>query len=228
LSRNFHLPGLNDLYWIPGGNLNLKPEKGYSSDISLEYKEQIGSSLKIDSRLNIYYSLIDDWIIWRPGEYGYWTAENIQKVASRGVEYQFFADYDLEKLQTTLFVNYSFTKATNLENSYLNADTEGKQLIYVPMHKGNTALRLSLLSNYISYNFSYTGKRYTTTSNEESRNSLPAYVLHGFNIGREFNVNRFSADLNVRINNLLGLDYQAVLERAMPGRNYQLTLNMRF
>lgn len=228
LSRNFHLPGLNDLYWIPGGNINLKPEKGYSSDFSVEYKEQILGSIAIDSRLSIYYSLIDDWIIWRPGEYGYWTAENIRKVASRGAEYQFSADYALEDFRTTLYMNYSFTKATNLENNNLNADIEGKQLIYVPVYKGNSILRLAMRSNYFSYNFSYTGRRYTTTSNEESRNSLPAYVLHGFNIGREFNVNRLSADLNVRVNNLLGLDYQAILERAMPGRNYQLTLNLRF
>ena len=35
-SRNFRLPTFNDLYWEPGGNLDLKPEDSYQIDIGQE------------------------------------------------------------------------------------------------------------------------------------------------------------------------------------------------
>lgn len=227
LSRNYHLPGLNDLYWMPGGNRFLKPERGYSSDFSIQFREEIGSIVKFDSKLNVFYSLIDDWIMWRPGEYGYWTAENIRKVASRGLEYQFSADYNAGILRSEFFVNYSYTKTTNIED-YSEANIKGKQLVYVPGNKGNAFLRLSRKSYYILYNYSFTGKRFTTTSNEDFRASLPAYVLHGLSTGRTFIVEKVVVELNLKVNNLMGINYQTILERAMPGRNYHLTLSLRF
>ncbi|MCF8391499.1 MAG: TonB-dependent receptor plug domain-containing protein [Bacteroidales bacterium] len=228
LSRNFHLPGLNDLYWIPGGNIDLKPEKGYSSDISLDVKGRFGKFWEYHSQMNFYYSLVNDWIIWRPGEYGYWTAENIRKVASRGLEIQTTAAYSSGSFHSDFFLNYSFTKASSIDESITNAEVIGKQLMYVPRHKGNAFARVGWNSNYMLYNFSFTGKRFTTSNNEDYGNNLEAFALHGLTTGRSFSLNRFSADLNFKVRNLLDLNYQTILERAMPGRNYQFTLNLKF
>ena len=35
IGKLYRLPTINDLYWNPGGNINLQPENGYSNDIGL-------------------------------------------------------------------------------------------------------------------------------------------------------------------------------------------------
>ena len=34
-SKNFRIPTFNDLYWQPGGNINLKPENSYQFEFDL-------------------------------------------------------------------------------------------------------------------------------------------------------------------------------------------------
>ncbi|MGL5317388.1 MAG: TonB-dependent receptor plug domain-containing protein, partial [Bacteroidales bacterium] len=41
-SYNFRAPSMNDLYWQPGGNPDLQPETGFSSEITLESHPQFG------------------------------------------------------------------------------------------------------------------------------------------------------------------------------------------
>src|SRR5690606_28784424 len=86
ISRSYRIPTLNDRYWSPGGNLELKSETGiaYESGLGLSlHKEQSTLSLEITG----YFNNVDDWIIWRtsPGE-SFWSPENIDKVHARGVE----------------------------------------------------------------------------------------------------------------------------------------------
>lgn len=227
-TKNYHLPNLNDLYWIPGGNDKLKPEQGYSSDLSVEYSGSLRNNLSLNTSFNAYYSIIDNWILWTPGDYGYWTAENMKKVSASGFEYHFSSEFKMARFSSRFFTNYSYTRTINLEDPFENADMVGKQLIYVPIHKANSQLRIKFNSNYCSYNYRFVGKRYTTSSNDDFRRSLPGYELHGFIFGKEFRRNKISYDINMKFNNLLDSDYQAVLERAMPGRNFIISLNLKF
>ena len=139
LSRNYHKPNLNDLYWLPGGNPELKPEDGFSSDLSVR-KIWKTSSSELDLKLSGFASLIDNWIIWRPAANGayYWEADNLKKVFSRGAEFSSSWRYHPnEKIKMAVNANYSFTRSTN-ENAVESVDqSRGKQLIYIPKHKGN-------------------------------------------------------------------------------------------
>jgi iron complex outermembrane receptor protein len=65
IARNYHEPSLNDLYYIPGGNPELKSEKGATADIGTGYSGNIGKS-SYHVTLNGYFSEIENWIIWLP------------------------------------------------------------------------------------------------------------------------------------------------------------------
>ena len=41
VSRNYRLPTLNDLYWVPGGNPNIEPESGWSQEVGLSYASNL-------------------------------------------------------------------------------------------------------------------------------------------------------------------------------------------
>ena len=226
-SRNYHLPTLNDLYWLPGGNPNLRPEIGYSADFGIDYYEKY-ENIQFKTSIDAYASLIDDWIIWRPSEYRYWTAQNIKKVFARGVEFSCNIKGNIKKFNYQIITNYTFTKTTNLTSTTNNDLSIGKQLIYIPLNTFNLHINLNYKKFYIDNSFLYTGRRYTTSSNQENRHILPAYFLNNFAIGKQFNFKKFNFALRFKIENIFNQQYQAVLYRAMSGRNFKFLLMFEF
>lgn len=221
-TRNYHQPSLNDLYWLPGGNDKLKPEQGYTGDIALDYSFKKDAVFVVNTSLGGYMSYINDWIIWRPGEYRFWQAENIKTVFARGIEATFSSRVLVSKFNFELFTNYTFTKTTNEEQISPEDNSVGKQLMYIPLHKANLMLSTGYNGFKFSYNLALNGERYTTSSNEITRHVLPKYSLHDIYFGKEMLVFGKLLEVQFRINNLFNLDYQAILWRAMPRRNYKV------
>lgn len=226
-TRNYHQPTLNDLHWLPGGNPDLRPERGYTADFSAEYNRSVGS-VSMMTGLTGYLSDIDDWIIWRPSEYRYWTAENIKKVYARGMEVNFRFCYQIAGIKMALHGNYGYTRTTNQDPDQIGDESEGKQLIYIPVNKANLLFDAGWKGYYFYYMWSFTGERFTTSSNEATRHTLPAYDLHQLTLGKRLTVLKAELDIQFRINNLFDKDYQAILWRAMPRRNYNFLIKCSF
>lgn len=222
-TRNYHRPTLNDLYWIPGGNPNLEPEKGITADISASYSYS-PNRWKADVKLTGYLSRIQDWIIWQPSEYRYWTPQNVKTVLARGIELNTSVGYKARNLAINLSASYAFTKTTNQQETSLDDDSKGKQLIYIPLHKANMMLDVQYRFLYFFYNWTFTSERFTTSSNDLSRHSLPPYNLSDITLGARFH----NFDIAAKINNLFNIDYQAILWRPMPRQNYSLLIKYSF
>lgn len=232
LARNYHQPGLNDLYWFPGGNPDLKPEDGYSGDISFSYSKKTGG-LAFSGQLTGFASLIDNWIVWQPSPNGayYWEAANLRKVFARGVEFQSTAGFKLfSSFLIHLKGNYSFSATSNVDAVASVDESRGKQLIYIPKHKANLFAETSFKSYYLKVNAPFTGKRYTSSNNEESdyEKVLNPYWLVNLSGGRKFELKPFFVDLAFGVENVLNTDHMAILWRPMPGRFYSLTIQLGY
>ncbi len=228
ISRNYHQPTLNDLYWSPGGNPLLKPEHGYSGDVGLYYSFLPDSLCKITVSATAFASLIKDWIIWQPGEFRYWTATNMQEVFARGFESKMDASATHNKWKFQLSLNYSYTRTANHETDENGILSFKNQLIYIPIHKANSMFNVFYRSFSIHYNVNFTGERYTLASNEETHHSLPWFTLHNIGFGKVFEFNRLKLEVQAKVNNLINTDYQAILWRAMPRRNAQIYVKISF
>ena len=77
---------MNDMYWVPGGNPELKNEYAYIYELVYEMNQKISDRLNIKYDLSVFRYNIKDMIEWHPGEYSYWTADNIENVNSTGCE----------------------------------------------------------------------------------------------------------------------------------------------
>ena len=91
-SHNYRNPTLNDLYWNPGGNENLKGENGKTVDLDINYLYE-NLNFNLDLRTGFYYSKVNDWIQWVPTTYRYWTPQNVSEVLARGAEFHLKANY---------------------------------------------------------------------------------------------------------------------------------------
>jgi len=232
LSRNYHQPGLNDLYWIPGGNPDLKPENGTTGDLSYSFSYRKGQTVA-SAQATAFASLIDNWIVWQPSASGayYWEASNLREVFARGVEIQASWQSELAKaIPINLKCNYSYSATSNTDAVPSVDESRGKQLIYIPKHKANIFAEADYKQFYLKINAPFTGKRYTSNNNVESdyEKVLNAYWLINLTGGRSFNLNAFQLDASFSIENLANTDYMAILWRPMPGRYYSLTLQFNY
>jgi outer membrane cobalamin receptor len=230
-ARNYHKPTLNDLYWLPGGNPNLLPEDGYTGDVSLSGQFETGT-VSLKSEATIFVSKIENWIIWQPSASGayYWEAANVKSVLSRGLEYQLSAKTTWKKIYFNGGGNYSYTHTTN-ENAVNSVDqSRGKQLIYIPKHKGNAYLAATWHSFSVKYDLEYIGKRYTKSSNLESdfERVLNPYWLSKISVDKRLDFNAFQMHLKCTVENLFNQEYQSILWRPMPGRFYTFTIALNY
>ncbi len=227
ISRNYNMPTLNDLYWMPGGNPNLLQEIGYSADVNLEFTNKFKNNI-IKNSASIYASLIDNWIVWRPSEFRYWTAQNIKKVFARGIEYSFNIEGRHNKIKYQIIGNYAFTKTTNQKTNLTGDKSIGQQLIYIPKNTFGLFGTTSLKGYYSKIDFNYIGKRYTTSSNLENRHTLPPYSICNINFGKNMTYKKTNFNIKLTVNNLFNNKYQTILYRAMPMRNYSMNLRFEF
>jgi len=229
-SRNYHKPNLNDLYWIPGGNPDLLSEDGYTGESGIRFSKS-KPHWNLESSMNIYASLIDNWIVWHPSANGAypWEADNIKKVFARGIEWNLKYNLDFYKhwkLKTV--ANYAYTSTTNINAVESVDESRGKQLIYIPRHTANLMIGLNYKSWEFNINNFVIGKRYTTSSNVESdyESNLSAYTLFNLSLEKGFSWKKFSAHIGCRVENIFDTDYMSVLWRPMPGRYYSLNLQI--
>ncbi len=230
-SRNFHKPNLNDLYWLPGGNPGLLPEDGYSGDLSFKYEKQ-GKYFHAKNQLTLYGSRIENWILWQPASNGayYWEANNVKDVFSRGLEYQGSLHIKSKKSSIDIHGNYAYTRTSNLNAKNSVDKSRGKQLIYIPKHTANVFLNYQKNNYSIQYSVSYIGKRYTTSSNENNdfEQVLTPYWMNSISASKLLVFNRIRLTVKGKINNLFDIGYQSILWRAMPGRNYSITIGINY
>lgn len=223
LARVYRLPTLNDLYWRPGGNPQLKPESGYAVEAGLVLSGKI-KILGISSELTAYSRTVDHWIIWLP-EAGYWTPRNVRRVWSRGTETHTTLSLRTGKVGWLLTVLTSYVLSTPTRSETLHDQAIDRQLIYTPMYTGMVRLMLTWKDLRVAYRHSYVGYRYLSSDNTQY---LPPYDLgtvmlaHTVKAGRQADLEFF-----MTLHNIWNTSYQVVSQRPMPGFNLQGGLSLR-
>ncbi|MCD6065426.1 MAG: hypothetical protein K0S33_252 [Bacteroidetes bacterium] len=220
----FRLPTLNDLYWNPGGNPDLKPEQGYSEEAGLELKKQTGNwNLFFD--ITYFNRDITNWISWLPGGGGTWSPVNIMQVWSRGCETHATVSYSRKKFKAynktlTNYIVSTYQKAINE-----NDESVGRQLIYTPMYSGSNTSVLSYKDLSLIYTVSYTGYRYLSSDNYQY---LKPYWLHNTGIVYTFHHKKTETLVSAGIDNVFNRSYEVVPSNPMPLRYWKLGIQFKF
>jgi outer membrane cobalamin receptor len=217
ISRNSKTPALNDLFWLPGGNPDLKNEYAFIYELSYLMCRKISPLIILKYDLTLFRNNVKDMIQWHPGEYSYWTADNIQNVNSTGLESNLNLNYSISNFKSALNLGYSFTKATTAGSKDDADNTKGRQLIYMPENQVNASFTLNYKSVYSSWVADFTGKRYITVENSRY---LPGYFINSIATGIKFDLHGNSLDMNLSIDNLFNVRYQTIAYYPLPGRSY--------
>ncbi|HLV40089.1 TonB-dependent receptor plug domain-containing protein [Xanthomarina sp.] len=211
-SKNFRIPTYNDLYWFGSGNLELNPETSNQIELGNEFTFN-----KISFSVVGFYNDIKNMIRWLPAG-SIWKPVNTDHVLSYGLEAKLQIEQQFQSHKIALGSTYAYTVSEN-------KDTE-KQLIYVPYHKATAILNYQYKRMSAYYEALYVGEVFTLSDNNP-KYILDAYVLS--NAGAEYALGKNrNYTLGIQIKNLFNINYQAVVNRYMPGINYNFYINLNF
>ncbi len=222
VSRNYRLATFNDRFWMPGGNPELLPESGWSEELSLAYQLE-KKTLQTKVSLTAFNRQIDNWILWsiREGQV-FWSANNITRVWSRGLEPRLSMSYAFSDLKLSLRGGYDYIRSTNqvaLERPSLDA---GQQLVYNPTHQAFGSIALTWKGLHFAYQHNYTG-----AANGVS-DPLEAFQVGQIRLQYAGAFKQYRAKLYFNLNNVWDADYIVVERRPMPGIHFQTGIKVSF
>lgn len=199
-SHNYRLPTLNDRYWTPGGNPELRPEYSWNIEIGNQFNYK-GLLFK----LGAYAQWLRDQILWLPvGGTGLWSPRNEPLVRAWGIETQL--RYTVQPHpHWALLIDARYTFASTKNDG-------GFQLLYTPQHNAALQLRLHYRGAYLQYQHLFVGPRSITMDNSEW---LPWYQVGNLELGYALPQAGF---VFVRCSNMGNTAYEVVSQRRMPGR----------
>ncbi|WP_321480175.1 TonB-dependent receptor domain-containing protein [uncultured Bacteroides sp.] len=231
VSRNYRFPTLNDLYFLPGGNPNLKIERGITYDGGIEYTVGKSNKYTLKGSATWFDSYINDWIVWLPTFKGFWSPQNVKQVHAYGIELKNNLKMKLSP-EWKLSVNSSFawTPSINHGDPVNWADESiGKQLVYIPKYSSSLTGHLLWKSWQLTYKWCYYSERYTTSSNDTKSKigRLLPYVMNDISLEKQFFTHWAYFSIKGLINNLFNEEYESVLSHPMPKMNFGIMIDIR-
>lgn len=228
-SYSFRLPSLNDMYWIPGGNPNLKPEDGWNYDLHIEHIP--GGSMReasnnLLSRLSIggYWREIQNWIVWLPqADSWLWMPENRAKVRSYGLEALASGSQNWGNTAMEWNFRYEHSIARNVLAATANDLSVGRQLMYVPRNRAGLHVSILHQSFSLSYSHDITGKSYTNSDNSQY---IPGFNTGNISISKGFALFNNQMDMSLSAENIWNQKFQIVAHRPMPFRIIRAGINI--
>ncbi len=222
-AKVYRQPTLNELYWMPGGNNNLKAEQGLTFEGGANYKKQLNNLLfQITGAL--YSRDIRNWILWIPAQNGTSSATNIQNVWSRGSETTLKLNYKKNIIKIGSSIMASYVLSTIQSSKQENNNTLNKQLIYTPRYLLNSNLSVGINNIYFIFYHQYTGYRFTTSDNSHW---LIPYQVSSCRLNYVFDIKKINLSVFVSCNNLFNQNYFIIAGRPMPLKNYEFGISIK-
>ncbi len=222
ISRNYRLPTLNDRYWNPGGNRDLLPEEGWSQEATILTHTNLKTA-NLGFSITGFNRNIDNWILWsRKDGQAFWSANNITKVWSRGLEHRLTYQVKKRNILFDLNLGYDYILSTNqiaLERPNI---PKGAQLFYTPKHKAFSKLKFGWSKFQAIYTHQINGA--TLGINE----NVAASHVGNLRLNYQMNHQQINGTIFININNIWGADYFIIERRPMPGTHFQTGINLTF
>ena len=228
MAYNYRFPSMNDLYWRPGGNPEVKPEEGYSYDASVAYRKKLHKYFLFEAEAAGYLMHIDNWILWLPkdGNQWIWTPQNKRNVRSYGIELYGKATFHAGDLQSSFSGNYSWSQSRTRKKQHADDHSYMKQIPYVPRFKWNLRWAIDYKHAFFSWQMTYIGRRFITT--DESYATDP-YSVHNLLAGYQYMFpNGMKLTPQLRVDNLFDSYYESTQYYPMPLRNCLFSLLFEF
>lgn len=217
IGRSFRVPTFNELYWNPGGNSSLSPERSVAVDAGCSASADMLGTWTAD--LSAFSLRTTDRITWMPGPGGLWSPRNSSRVSSRGIEAGLTWTDPSGSVQFSC--TSTWTDARKLSEDYPGDPGKGNTLPYTPVRMVHAAasvhyggLDIHLAESIVSY-------RYITEAND---GILPGYAVTDAAVRYGWSAGVFRPFCRVAFTNLFDAAYESFPLYPMPLREIVVTI----
>ncbi len=221
IGLNGRFPTMNDLFWQPGGNPNLKAERAWQAQEALLWTIFRSESEKLALKTVYFEQIINNRIQWIPAFAGFWQPVNLKTVRSNGFEIS--AEGEKKFINARLYAQfqYALTKSRSIKTDFFEDKSLNKQLIYTPLH--NFKANVSVEKN--SYGARFDSQAYSRRFTDADNNFwLLPYFIADISIWKKITRKNFSLTVIFQCKNVGNVMYQSMAFYALPGRNWQFSL----
>lgn len=219
----FRAPTFNDRFWQPGGNPDLRPERGWTADLGARF-ERGGLAAEVSA----YALALRDQIVWRPVG-GYEAPENLTRTRTLGLEASIEArGLRLGRVEAGGGAVYALTDAR--DRSRRGSTAYDRQLRYVPRHQlklfASAALGLPKNARLgLDLGGRLLGARPVRA---DGSLALPASFTLDGQLRLTVPLERLTATLALAAENLTDARYELVRGYPMPPRHGRLKIHLTF
>ena len=224
-ARSYRAPTLNERYWRPGGNPDLRPESGLGYEAGLRHRLAWPHGPTLETELTAFRQDVDDWVQWLPSSgTGIWSPRNLRQVRSQGVEASTALRYRHGRYAGGAQLAYHFTDTRKTQGTVADSDPVGVQLAFVPQHQASFGTDHHWRGWQLSNTLVFTSFRYINASGTDF---LPATTLLGATLGRALpGPAGTSLLVLLQASNLLNQAYASYPGRPAPPRAFGASLRL--
>lgn len=217
-ARNYRVPTFLEQYYLNYGNVDLRPERSTSVDAGVVWQPAEGMVIEaggflIDTR---------DAILSVPRSPVSWSAENVGRTLSRGVELS--ASGALFDGLVEARLSYTRMRA---EDRTEGAATRGELLPYTPEELFTGLVELRIGRTRFGPSWEYASHRYSLAANTPEA-LLPRHAILGLGASSSWSLGPVDLVGRIEISNLLDARYQVIRNYPMPGRSARVGITLEY
>ena len=214
---NYRAPTFVEQYYLNFGNADLKTERSRSINIGGTW--QPTDQLVLESSL----FLIDtrDRILAIPRSPISWSAQNVGRVVSRGLELGLVGSLFNNLLSGSL--SWTLMEAKDRSGGI----TEGHLLPYSPQEIFNGMITLHRWETALTGTWEYASHRHTLSFNTP-QSALPHYLVVNLGVARSFRFDNFQLTGRIDLSNIFNESYQVIRNYPMPGRSLRVETSINW
>lgn len=227
--KSLRLPTFNDLYYVDHGSPQIEPEYVTQYNVGFDWQKSwpTGVARRANITCDAYYNEVHNKIVAYPkGQQFRWTMINLGFVKIKGVDANAaisIVPWDVLTISTKLQYTYQDSRDwTNPKDKYY-----GHRTPYSAHHSGSAIGGIAWREWSINYSFIYVGERYSQQENIIYNLVLPWYT-HDFSLAWDGKIKSVGLRIVAEVNNLLGYDYEVIVNYPMPKINYKFSTCVTF
>lgn len=217
--NTYRVPTFNELYYTTLGSTNLKPEDASEFNLGLDFSWGKLSGISVD----LFRNYVDNKIVAIPTTY-VWKMSNYGNVEITGADLMAHTGLKINDVELLLRAGYSYQEALD-KTKGKSPKLYGAQIPYTPLHSGNYELGVNTKYADLSYTSIWSGKRYFLAYNIPD-NEIEKYMEHSVSVSRAFNFDWARFFMKISCVNIFDKQYDIIKFYPMPGRHWQLQLNL--
>jgi len=224
--HTFRMPTFNDMYYDRIGSLALRPERAREYNVGLTWTVRPSMRFRrVSLAVDAYHNDVRDKIVATPTLY-VWKMANYGRVSIDGVSATLAVEASVTA-GVTLTAQGAYDYQRSVDVTSKSSAYYKHQLPYTPQHSGSASLILSTPWVDVGYTLLGCGRRYSMVQHT-SEYLIKGYCDQSLSLSRRLHIGKTEVGLQAVMRNIADSHYEVIKFYPMPGRAFDMTVDVRF